>query len=101
ELDEIHQRELIHCDFHHGNILNIQNNVLSISDLGLCKPVEYFQLTKKNEIYDVLPFVAPEEFISGIIPFNDKAYNEQLALSICKGKRSEIIKNIPQCYINL
>ena len=34
-LDEIHQKSLIHCDFHHGNILNISNNVLSISDLGL------------------------------------------------------------------
>ncbi|CAI2188721.1 1612_t:CDS:2, partial [Funneliformis geosporum] len=41
------------------------------------------------------------ELISGIPPFNDKAHNEQLALQICKGKRPEIIENIPQCYINL
>ncbi|CAI2196013.1 15001_t:CDS:1, partial [Funneliformis geosporum] len=59
-LDEIHQKNLIHCDFHHGNILNIGNNFLSISDLGLCKPVNYFQSSKNNEIYGVLPFVAPE-----------------------------------------
>ena len=36
-LDIIHQQKLIHCDFHHGNILNpYSNSILSISDLGLC-----------------------------------------------------------------
>ena len=121
-LDEIHQKSLIHCDFHHGNILNIHNKVLSISDLGLCKPVEYFQSSKNNDIYGVLPFVAPEvlrgqpynlasdiysfsiimwEFISGVPPFDNEAHDFQLSLDICKGKRPEIIKNIPQCYINL
>jgi len=121
-LEEIHQKNLIHCDFHHGNILNIKHNVLSISDLGLCKPVDYYQTSKKNEIYGVLPFVAPEvlrgepytlasdiysfsmimwEFISGIPPFNNEAYNFQLGLNICKGKRPKIIRNVPQCYINL
>ncbi|CAI2199699.1 19204_t:CDS:1, partial [Funneliformis geosporum] len=105
-------------------------------DLGLCKPVEYFQssinskktwlflLSKKhntfssknNNIYGVLPFVAPEvlrgqpytlasdiysfsmimwKFISGIPPFNNEAHDFQLSLDICKGKRPEIIKNIP------
>ncbi|CAI2194424.1 12870_t:CDS:1, partial [Funneliformis geosporum] len=29
-------------------------------DLGLYKPVEYFQSFKNNDIYGVLPFVAPE-----------------------------------------
>ncbi|POG58204.1 hypothetical protein GLOIN_2v1732772, partial [Rhizophagus irregularis DAOM 181602=DAOM 197198] len=41
------------------------------------------------------------EFISKIPPFNDKAHDLQLALSICKGERPEIIENTPQCYINL
>ena len=31
-LEEIHQKNLIHCDFHHGNILNIRDKILSISD---------------------------------------------------------------------
>ena len=36
-LDKIHQQKLIHCDFHHGNILNpYSNSISSISDLGLC-----------------------------------------------------------------
>ena len=34
-LNTIHQQKLVHCDFHHGNILN-QKDSLSISDLGLC-----------------------------------------------------------------
>ncbi len=121
-LSIIHQQELVHCDFHPGNILNQQNR-LSISDLGLCKPVQYFQsLSRKNDIYGVLPFVAPEilrgkpyttasdiysfsmimwEFISGIPPFNDKEHDFHLALSICKGERLETIENTPQCYIDL
>ncbi|CAI2197918.1 6109_t:CDS:1, partial [Funneliformis geosporum] len=121
-LDEIHQKGLIYCDFHHGNILNIRKKILSISDLGLCKPVEYFQSFKNNNIYGVLPFVTPEvlrgqpytlandiyrfsmimwEFIYGIPPFDNEAHDFLLALHICKGKRPKIIKNIPQCYINL
>src|SRR6266542_2054933 len=121
-LDIIHQQKLVHCDFHPGNILNQQNR-LSISDLGLCKPVQYFQsLSRKNDIYGVLPFVAPEvlrnkpytpasdiysfsmimwEFTSGIPPFDDKAHNIYFALNICNGECPIIIENTPQCYIDL
>ncbi|CAI2194322.1 18106_t:CDS:1, partial [Funneliformis geosporum] len=105
-LDEIHQIKLIHCDLHHGNILKLKANILSISDLGLCKPIEYFQSScKKNEIYSVLPFVTPEvlrgqpytlssniysfsmiiwEFISGVSPFDNIAHDFQLSLDIFK-----------------
>ncbi|CAI2200226.1 725_t:CDS:1, partial [Funneliformis geosporum] len=41
------------------------------------------------------------ELISGIPPFDNEAHNLQLSLNICKGKRPKIIKNIPQCYVNL
>src|SRR5688572_22372814 len=58
-LNTVHQQQLIHCDFHHGNILDRRFSML-ISDLGLCKPIEYFQHSKKDDIYSVLPFVAPE-----------------------------------------
>ena len=89
----------------------------------MCKPIEYFQTPdQKNNIYGVLPFVAPEvlrgkphtlasdiysfsmimwEFTSGIPPFNDRAHDLQLSISICKGERPEIIENTPQCYIDL
>ncbi|GBC27549.2 kinase-like domain-containing protein [Rhizophagus irregularis DAOM 181602=DAOM 197198] len=89
-------------------------------DLGLCKPVKSF--LKKYDIYGVIPFMAPEvlrgksytpasdiysfsmimwEFTSGIPPFNNRAHNIQLSLSICKGERPEIIENTPQCYVDL
>ena len=91
--------------------------------MGLCKPVEYFQShSKENDIYGVLPFVAPEvlrgkpytpasdiysfsmimwEFTSGIPPFDNRAHDFQLSLSICEGERPKIIENTPQCYIDL
>src|SRR5687768_10144710 len=121
-LNIMHQQKMIHCDFHHGNILNsYSSNILSVSDLGLCKPINESEF-KKNDIYGVLPFVAPEvlrgkpytlasdiysfsmimwEFTSGIPPFNDRAHDFQLGLSICKGERPEIVVNTPQCYVDL
>ncbi len=41
-LNIIYQQKFVHYDFHHGNILDQQDS-LSISDLGLCKPMEYFE----------------------------------------------------------
>src|SRR5689334_21221813 len=55
-LNEMHQQNLIHCDFHDGNILNNYNQTY-ISDLGLCQPTTSF---KKGDIYGVIPFMAPE-----------------------------------------
>src|SRR5688572_26822287 len=120
-LNVMHQQKMVHCDFHHGNILKTNSgSILSIGDLGLCKPIE--SLSKKNDIYGVLPFMAPEvlrgksytpasdiysfsmimwELTSGIPPFNNRAHDLQLSLSICKGERPEIIENTPQCYVNL
>ncbi|GBB99644.1 hypothetical protein RclHR1_03590019 [Rhizophagus clarus] len=122
-LNDIHNQNLIHCDFHDGNILKHENksnkNKVFISDLGLCKPVNFL---KKYDIYGVIPFMAPEvlrgkpytpasdiysfsmimwEFTSGVPPFNDRAHDFQLSISICKGERPEIIKNTPQCYVDL
>jgi serine/threonine protein kinase len=116
----IHEQNLIHCDFHDGNILNHSDNDIYISDLGLCQPVKSF--LKQHDIYGVIPFIAPEvlrgksytsasdiysfsmimwEFTSGVSPFNDKAHDLQLSLSICKGERPEIIENTPHCYVDL
>ncbi|POG82093.1 kinase-like domain-containing protein [Rhizophagus irregularis DAOM 181602=DAOM 197198] len=122
-LSKIHGKNLIHCDFHDGNILNHNDenkDKIYISDLGLCQPVKSF--LKKYDIYGVIPFMAPEvlrgkpytpasdiygfsmimwELTSGVPPFNDRAHDIQLTLSICKGERPEIIENTPQCYVNL
>ncbi|GBB99216.1 hypothetical protein RclHR1_03450011 [Rhizophagus clarus] len=128
-LKEIHRQNLIHCDLHDGNILNHTDKKdegekadykTYVSDLGLCQPVKSF--FKKYEICGVIPFMAPEilrgnlytpasdiysfsmimwEFTSGVPPFVDRAHDFQLSLSICKGERPEIIKNTPQCYVDL
>ncbi|GET56689.1 kinase-like domain-containing protein [Rhizophagus irregularis DAOM 181602=DAOM 197198] len=123
-LSKIHEKNLIHCDFHDGNILNHNDknkDSLFISDLGLCQPVKSF-LKDEDGIFGVMPFMAPEilrgkpytpasdiysfsmimwEFTSGVPPFNNRAHDIQLSLSICKGERPEIIENTPQCYVDL
>ncbi|GBB94417.1 hypothetical protein RclHR1_02350016 [Rhizophagus clarus] len=124
-LKVIHESELIHGDLHDGNILMSDNhNELFIIDLGLCKPISNLQTSDKkdNEIYGVVPYMAPEvlrrkpytlasdiysfsiimwEFTSGIPPFNDEAHDHQLIYDICKSKRPEIKKNTPKCYVDL
>jgi serine/threonine protein kinase len=123
-LKVIHESGLAHCDLHDGNILISDNfNESFIIDLGLCRPISNLQDSdNEDKIYGVLPFMAPEvlrkkpytpasdiysfsmimwEFTSGIPPFNNKAHDFQLSLSICKGERPEIMKNTPKCYIDL
>ncbi|POG74636.1 kinase-like domain-containing protein, partial [Rhizophagus irregularis DAOM 181602=DAOM 197198] len=121
----IHEKDLIHYNIHNGNILcnEYEGNIygIFISDyLGLYQLAKSF--LKENDIYGVLPFIAPEilrgqpytqasdiysfsiimwEFTSKISPFNDKAHDLQLALSICKGERPKIIENTPQFYVDL
>jgi serine/threonine protein kinase len=126
-LKGLHNSDLVHNDLHDGNIL-LTYGLSYISDLGLCKPISYFHNSStknKNDVYGVLPYIAPEvlrgnrstpasdiysfsmimwEFISGVPPFDDRAHDLQLSLSICKGERPkipEITKTIPKCYINL
>ncbi|EXX52258.1 Skt5p [Rhizophagus irregularis DAOM 197198w] len=124
-LKVIHESNLTHGDFHDGNILISDNyNELFIIDLGLCKPINDLQDSdnKIKEIYGVLPYMAPEtlrqkpytpasdiysfsmimwEFTSGIPPFNHVAHDHHLILSVCEGKRPEIVENTPKCYIDL
>ncbi|RGB43077.1 kinase-like domain-containing protein, partial [Rhizophagus diaphanus] len=60
-LDKIHQKQMIHRDFHTGNILLSTDNVhdfnVYISDMGLCKKIDDINETN---IYGVMPYVAPE-----------------------------------------
>ncbi|CAI2199791.1 12571_t:CDS:2, partial [Funneliformis geosporum] len=60
-LNSIHEQGLIHRDLHVGNIL--QGNFLDtgsccIADLGLCKPAN--EANQREEVYGVLPYMAPE-----------------------------------------
>src|SRR5437773_6250419 len=54
-LDDIHEKDLIHCDIHSGNIL-MQAGGCSITDLGLCGPVGD---ESSGKIYGIIPYIAP------------------------------------------
>ncbi|CAI2162388.1 12161_t:CDS:2 [Funneliformis geosporum] len=76
KLETIHNQDLIHRDIHSGNILFFKNNESSyqwqIGDLGLSQPANNTSLN--NEIYGVIPYIAPEIFNGA--PFT-KASDEQ------------------------
>ncbi|POG66013.1 kinase-like domain-containing protein, partial [Rhizophagus irregularis DAOM 181602=DAOM 197198] len=124
-LKEIHQRNLVHRDFHTGNILflnfiNHFSNCVLISDMGLSGEVDNIDETK---IYGVMSYVAPEVLrgkpytqaadiysfgmimyfvATGKQPFGNRAHDYDLALDICKGVRPEINKSeVPRCYFDL
>ncbi|KLL02867.1 MAG: hypothetical protein MRECE_40c006 [Mycoplasmataceae bacterium CE_OT135] len=111
-LKDIHNKGLIHRDFHSGNILNSTMHSF-ITDLGLCKPANE---TKQEKIYGVLPYVAPEvlnsepytkasdiysfgivvyEILSGLPPYYEKAHDLHLAIEICQGLRPKFQIKIP------
>ena len=118
-LDDIHKKDLIHCDLHSGNILT-QGGACFITDLGLCGPVDD---ESSNKIYGITPYIAPEvlcgntkntkesdiysigmlmwEIFSGQPPFDDKAHDNYLILEICKGLRPPILPNMPERYIEM
>ncbi|CAG8556614.1 20010_t:CDS:10 [Racocetra fulgida] len=112
----IHDRGLMHRDFHPGNILCTRVGKsfggffcthASITDLGLCRPANE---TNKENVYGVLPYVAPEVlqgqpytqasdiYSFGIIAYeifaNAHPYPEMddldLALKICQGLRPNL-----------
>src|ERR1700734_3426160 len=59
-LANIHDKKLIHRDFHCGNILSLDDVGTLITDLGLCKPANEKSEKSEKRIYGVLPYVAPE-----------------------------------------
>src|SRR5437016_5034747 len=114
----IHEKDLIHCDLHSGNIL-IQAGACYITDLGLCGPVDD-ELSGK--IYGIIPYIAPEilqggkntkrsdvysigilmwEIFAGQPPFDDRAHDVDLILQICKGLRPQTLLEIPDDYTKM
>ncbi len=114
----IHANDLIHRDFHVGNILQDGTRTF-ISDYGLCKPANE---SNDKKIYGVMPYIAPEilhkkpytkesdiyslgiiinAIISGGLPFNDRPHDRFLALDICRGLRPEIRNEVPQALKEL
>src|ERR1051325_2474932 len=116
---DIHNAGKVHKDFHSGNIL-LHNNIPSISDLGMCQPAN--NEAKKEGIYGVLPYMAPEvlrgyqytkaadiysfgivmnEFISEETPYNNIPHDHILAVKICKGHRPKISEDTPKLLADL
>ncbi|CAB5383656.1 unnamed protein product [Rhizophagus irregularis] len=124
-LNEIHQKEMVHRDFHTGNILFEyeyvnQYNDTYISDMGLCGEIGNVD---KSKVYGVMSYVAPEVLrgkpytkaadiysfgmvmyftATGRQPFDNCAHDHQLALDICNGIRPELNElETPKCYVEL
>ena len=93
---------------------------VTISDLGLCRPANQSDI--KNDIYGVLPYMAPEvlrgkpytkaadiysfgiimwEMTSGVPAFHNIPHDFNLALDICKGVRPKIIEGTMPKYVEL
>ncbi|RIB01479.1 kinase-like domain-containing protein [Gigaspora rosea] len=119
-LMNLHQKDIIHCDFHSGNILINDDGCAKISDFGVSKLADMSY--NHNQIYGIIPYVAPEvlehghytkqsdiyslgmimwEVINGCKPFCDREYDAFLILEIIYGLRPKFIDGTPQELIDL
>ena len=117
-LSLIHRNNLMHKDFHLGNVLQSDLSDTCISDFGFCKPTDgNSSNSNSRNTYGVMPYMAPEilrgkeytqksviysfgiimnEIISVVPPFNNESHDEYLALDICRGKRPKIREETPE-----
>src|SRR6266511_4606570 len=114
----IHEKDLIHCDLHSGNML-LQTGNCYITDLGLCGPVDD---KSSGKIYGIIPYIAPEifqggkntkqsdvysigilmwEIFAGHPPFDDIAHGPGLILKICEGLQPQILPSMPDDYAQM
>ncbi|RHZ77565.1 hypothetical protein Glove_176g66 [Diversispora epigaea] len=97
-LVEIHDLDIIHQDFHPGNILSSDfRNYMNISDFGLSKLIgENPNSPEKKNIFGVLPYIAPE-VLSGNEEYTKASDNNYEVLGCSnkgKNKDSEIVIQI-------
>ncbi|RIA87935.1 kinase-like domain-containing protein [Glomus cerebriforme] len=125
-LNCIHEKNFIHRDFHSGNILlsEEKTNYIDyqswfVGDLGLSQPANN---ALNNDIYGVIPYIAPEvfkdvafskeadiysmgmimwELTTGCKPFANVEHDVNLIYEIIDGKRPEITEDTPKCFANL
>ncbi|GBB93633.1 hypothetical protein RclHR1_02200014 [Rhizophagus clarus] len=122
-LEIIHEHDLVHGHLHGGNIL-IESETNSIdakiTDTGLHGPVD--KQTSSQQIFGVIPFVAPEVLegnaitkesdiysfgmimwmlSAGVRPYNDKPHDKQLIQEICAGLRPNVIDGTPPVFSRL
>ncbi|CAB4418734.1 unnamed protein product [Rhizophagus irregularis] len=122
-LIDIHDKGLIHHDFHCGNILSDLVDNAYITDLELCQPANLEHSWSNNKkIYGVLPYVASEvlrgreytqksdiygfgiiayEICTGFPPYHDIAHDEFLAMKICQGLRPKSNYKVPQLIFDI
>ncbi|EXX57870.1 Ssk22p [Rhizophagus irregularis DAOM 197198w] len=123
-LETIHKANYIHRDFHSGNILydfsSTKRYQWLIGDLGLSQPAD--NTSSNNEIYGVIPYIAPEifrgstfsketdvycmgmimwELTTGCKPFANVEHDIILIFKILDGEQPEITEDTPECYANL
>ncbi|PKC00481.1 kinase-like protein, partial [Rhizophagus irregularis] len=122
-LEKIHFENKIHGNLHGGNLLVEDEMIVRIGDLGIYGPSYInFENRNLNQIYGVLPYIAPEmlrgenitiasdiysfgiimyTFAAGKRPWYNRAHNISLAKDICDGKRLEIPGDTPDFYAKL
>ncbi|PKC04546.1 kinase-like protein, partial [Rhizophagus irregularis] len=120
-LYQIHNANFIHRDFHSGNVLVYSPGDCSVGDLGLSRPAN--DISSDNEIYGVIPYIAPEIFKEsafsketdiyslGMImwelttgcckPFANVEHDHNLIFNIVDGARPKITEDTPECYADL
>ncbi|RHZ85765.1 hypothetical protein Glove_60g149 [Diversispora epigaea] len=122
KLMNIHKLDIIHQDFHPGNILSYDFKVplaIIISDFGLSKLIGANPKNpEKKNIIGVLPYIAPEvlsgdeeytkaadiysfgiiayEIVTGFPPYPDIPHDKDLAMKICNGLRPKIPFHTPK-----
>jgi serine/threonine protein kinase len=123
-LENIHESNFIHRDIHSGNILlDLDNSEFryqwQIGDLGLSQRED---VLLNNELYGVMPYIAPEifkgfrfskesdvysmgmimwELTTGCKPFSNSGHDITLVYQIIDGKRPAITKDTPKCFAKL
>jgi serine/threonine protein kinase len=119
----IHNADKVHKDFHSGNILYLRDDSPLVGDLGMCQPANNEeQSAKKEGIYGVLPYMAPEilcgsqytkvadiysfgivmnELLSEEIPYSDIPHDYNLTVNICQGLRPKISEDTPKLLAGL
>ncbi|RHZ64797.1 hypothetical protein Glove_320g46 [Diversispora epigaea] len=119
-LKGIHELDIVHQDFHPGNILSSNFKIdMIISDFGLSKLIGANQNSpEKNNIFGVLPYISPEvlsgdegytkasdvysfgiiayEIITGFPPYPNMPHDKDLAMKICNGLRPKIPFHTPK-----
>ncbi|RHZ75428.1 hypothetical protein Glove_213g229 [Diversispora epigaea] len=91
KLMNIHELDIVHQDFHPGNILSSNfKRSMQISDFGLSKLIEVNPNNpEKKNIFGLLPSYR-------LSPYPDIPHNEDLAMKICNGLRLKIPFHTPK-----